>query len=54
MLFVPNILIRESGLKLKIVLYNLGKDKYFRLLAVDIAEYFIKKGLARSMTESLG
>lgn len=37
----------------KITLYNLGRDKYFRLLAsvkadnVDIAEYLIKKGLAK-------
>lgn len=36
-----------------IVLYNLGRDKYFRLLAsvkvdnVDVAEYLIKKGLAK-------
>ena len=38
----------------KVILYNLGRDKYFRLLAsvkvdnVDIAEYLIKKGLAKS------
>ena len=38
----------------KIVLYNLGRDKYFRLLAsvkvgnIDVAEYMIKKGLAKS------
>lgn len=38
----------------KIVLYNLGRDKYFRLLAsvkvgdIDVAEYLIKKGLAKS------
>ena len=38
----------------KIILYNLGRDKYFRLLAsvkvdnVDIAEHMIKKGLAKS------
>ena len=37
-----------------IILYNLGRDKYFRLLAsvkvdnVDVAEYLIKKGLAKS------
>ena len=37
----------------KIILYNLGRDKYFRLLAsvkvgnVDVAEYLIKKGLAK-------
>ena len=37
-----------------ITLYNLGRDKYFRLLAsvkvdnVDVAEYMIKKGLAKS------
>ena len=37
----------------KITLYNLGRDKYFRLLAsvkvgnVDVAEYLIKKGLAK-------
>lgn len=37
----------------KVVLYNLGRDKYFRLLAsvkvdnVDVAEYFIKRGLAK-------
>ena len=37
----------------KIVLYNLGRDKYFRLLAsvkvgnIDVAEYLIKKGLAK-------
>lgn len=37
-----------------ITLYNLGRDKYFRLLAsvkvgnIDIAEYLIKKGLAKS------
>ena len=36
----------------KITLYNLGPDKYFRLLAsvkvgnIDVAEYLIKKGLA--------
>lgn len=36
-----------------IVLYNLGRDKYFRLLAsvkvdnVDVAEYLIKKRLAK-------
>ena len=36
-----------------ITLYNLGRDKYFRLLAsvkvdnVDVAEYMIKKGLAK-------
>lgn len=38
----------------KVILYNLGRDKYFRLLAsvkvddVDVAEYMIKKGLAKS------
>lgn len=38
----------------KIVLYNLGRDKYFRLLAsvkvgnIDVAEYLIKKGLTKS------
>lgn len=37
-----------------ITLYNLGRDKYFRLLAsvkvgnIDFAEYMIKKGLAKS------
>lgn len=37
----------------KITLYNLGRDKYFRLLAsvkvgnIDVAEYLIKKGLAK-------
>ena len=37
----------------KVILYNLGRDKYFRLLAsvkvdnVDVAEYMIKKGLAK-------
>ena len=37
----------------KITLYNLGRDKYFRLLAsvkvgnIDAAEYLIKKGLAK-------
>lgn len=36
-----------------ITLYNLGRDKYFRLLAsvkvdnVDVSEYLIKKGLAK-------
>jgi len=36
-----------------IELYNLGRDKYFRLLAsvkvdgVDVAKYMIKKGLAK-------
>ena len=44
----------NSGQKPKIVLYNLGRDKYFRLLAsvkvgnIDVAEYLIKKGLAKS------
>ena len=44
----------KSGQKPKIVLYNLGRDKYFRLLAsvkvgnIDVAEYMIKKGLAKS------
>ena len=38
----------------KIILYDLGRDKYFRLLAsvkvgnIDVAEYMIKKGLAKS------
>ena len=38
----------------KIILYNLGRDKYFRLLAsvkvggIEVAEYMIKKGLAKS------
>ena len=42
-----------SGQKPKVILYNLGRDKYFRLLAsvkvnnIDIAEYLIKKGLAK-------
>lgn len=37
----------------KVILYNLGRDKYFRLLAsvkvgnVDVAKYLIKKGLAK-------
>ena len=37
----------------KIILYDLGRDKYFRLLAsvkvgnIDVAEYLIKKGLAK-------
>lgn len=37
----------------KITLYNLSRDKYFRLLAsvkvgnIDVAEYLIKKGLAK-------
>ena len=37
----------------KIILYDLGRDKYFRLLAsvkvgnIDVAEYMIKKGLAK-------
>ena len=41
----------------KIILYNLGRDKYFRLLAsvkvdnVDIAEHMIKKGLAKEYDE---
>lgn len=36
-----------------ITLYNLGRDKYFRLLAsvkvdnIDVSEYLIKKGLAK-------
>ena len=44
----------NSGQKPKIVLYNLGRDKYFQLLAsvkvgnIDVAEYLIKKGLAKS------
>ena len=43
-----------SGQKPKVILYNLGRDKYFRWLAsvkvdnVDIAEHMIKKGLAKS------
>ena len=46
--------IGDSGQKPKIVLYNLGRDKYFQLLAsvkvgnIDVAEYLIKKGLAKS------
>lgn len=38
----------------KIILYDLGRDKYFRLLAsvkvgdIDVSEYMIKKGLAKS------
>ena len=38
----------------KVILYNLGRDKYFRLLAsvkvgdIDVSEYLIKKGLAKS------
>ena len=37
----------------KVVLYDLGRDKYFRLLAsvkvgdIDIAEYMIEQGLAK-------
>lgn len=37
----------------EITLYNLGRDKYFRLLAsvkvdnMDVSEYLIKKGLAK-------
>lgn len=37
----------------KITLYDLGRDKYFRLLAsvkvgdIDVAEYMINKGLAK-------
>lgn len=37
----------------KIILYNLGRDKYFRLLAsvkvddIDVSDYLIKKGLAK-------
>lgn len=37
----------------KITLYNLGRDKYFRLLAsvkadnIDVSDYLIKKGLAK-------
>lgn len=44
------ILLFSGG---KVILYNLGRDKYFRLLAsvkvgnVDVAEYLIKKGLAK-------
>ena len=38
----------------KIILYDLGRDKYFRLLAsvkvgnIDVAEYMINRGLAKS------
>ena len=38
----------------KVILYNLGRDKYFRLLAsvkvdnIDVAEYLVKEGLAKS------
>ena len=37
----------------KVILYNLGRDKYFRLLAsvkvgnIDVAKYLIDKGLAK-------
>lgn len=37
----------------KVILYNLGRDKYFRLLAsvkvgnIDVAKYMIEKGLAK-------
>lgn len=37
----------------KVVLYDLGRDKYFRLLAsvkvgdIDVAEYMIERGLAK-------
>ena len=37
----------------KVILYDLGRDKYFRLLAsvkvgdIDIAEYMIERGLAK-------
>ncbi|PCG20553.1 thermonuclease family protein [Brachyspira sp. G79] len=40
----------------KIVLYNLGRDKYFRVLAsvkaddIDVGQYLIKKGLAKKYT----
>lgn len=43
----------------KITLYNLGRDKYFRLLAsvkvgnIDFAEYLIKKGLLNLIMEAL-
>ena len=43
-----------SGQKPKVILYNIGRDKYFRLLSsvkvdnVDVAAYMIKKGLAKS------
>lgn len=43
----------------KITLYNLGRDKYFRLLAsvkvgnIDVAEYLIKKGLLNLIMEAL-
>lgn len=42
-----------SGQMPKVVLYDLGRDKYFRLLAsvkvgdIDIAEYMIERGLAK-------
>ena len=42
-----------------ITLYNLGRDKYFRLLAsvkvgdIDVTEYLIKKGLAKSYNGSV-
>ena len=37
----------------KVILYDLGRDKYFRLLAsvkvgdIDIAKYMIEQGLAK-------
>lgn len=37
----------------EIILYNIGRDKYFRILAsvkadgIDVGEYLIKKGLAK-------
>lgn len=37
----------------EVILYNLGRDKYFRILAsvkvgdIDVGEYLIKKGLAK-------
>ena len=40
----------------KIVLYDLGRDKYFRVLAsvkaddIDVGQYLIKKGLAKKYT----
>lgn len=51
--------IDDRGHKPKIVLYNLGRDKYFRLLAsvkvgnIDVAEYLIKKGLLNLIMEAL-
>lgn len=51
--------IGDSGQKPKIVLYNLGRDKYFRLLAsvkvgnIDVAEYLIKKVWINLIMEAL-